>query len=65
MSVVIPSMSDRDGISWWDGQMVDWRDAKTHVLSHSLLYGCGAFEGVTIYPVERTEEAMQVVRGLD
>jgi branched-chain amino acid aminotransferase len=49
MSVVIPSMSDRDGKIWMDGKMVDWRDAKIHVLSHTLHYGCGAFEGVRAY----------------
>ena len=32
-----------------DGQLVDWRDAKIHVLSHTLHYGCGAFEGVRAY----------------
>jgi branched-chain amino acid aminotransferase len=32
-----------------DGQMVDWRDAKIHVLTHTLHYGCGAFEGVRAY----------------
>jgi len=46
---VIPSMSDRDGKIWMDGQMVDWRDAKIHVLTHTLHYGCGAFEGVRAY----------------
>jgi len=49
MSPVIPSMSDRDGKIWMDGQMVDWRDAKIHVLTHTLHYGCGAFEGVRAY----------------
>ena len=49
MSPVIPSMSDRDGKIWMDGQMVEWRDAKIHVLSHTLHYGCGAFEGVRAY----------------
>ena len=44
-----PSMSDRDGKIWMDGQMVDWRDAKIHVLTHTLHYGCGAFEGVRAY----------------
>jgi branched-subunit amino acid aminotransferase/4-amino-4-deoxychorismate lyase len=39
-------MADRDGKIWMDGQMVDWRDAKIHVLTHTLHYGCGAFEGV-------------------
>ena len=44
MSALPPSMSDRDGKIWMDGQMVDWRDAKIHVLSHTLHYGCGAFD---------------------
>ena len=43
------SMSDRDGKIWLDGQLVDWRDAKIHVLTHTLHYGCGAFEGVRAY----------------
>src|SRR5574343_89958 len=49
MSVLPSSMSDRAGKIWMDGQMVDWRDAKIHVLSHTLHYGCGAFEGVRAY----------------
>jgi len=49
MSAVPPSMSDRDGKIWMDGQMVEWRDAKIHVLTHTLHYGCGAFEGVRAY----------------
>jgi branched-chain amino acid aminotransferase len=43
------SMHDRDGKIWMDGRMVEWRDAKIHVLSHTLHYGCGAFEGVRAY----------------
>ncbi|MDP3084175.1 MAG: branched-chain amino acid transaminase [Rubrivivax sp.] len=43
------SMSDRDGKIWMDGQLVEWRDAKIHVLTHTLHYGCGAFEGVRAY----------------
>jgi branched-chain amino acid aminotransferase len=43
------SMADRDGKIWMDGQLVDWRDAKIHVLTHTLHYGCGAFEGVRAY----------------
>jgi branched-chain amino acid aminotransferase len=42
-------MADRDGKIWMDGQLVDWRDAKIHVLTHTLHYGCGAFEGVRAY----------------
>ncbi len=48
------SMADRDGKIWMDGKLVDWRDAKIHVLTHTLHYGCGAFEGVRAYnTVER------------
>ena len=47
------SMSDRDGKIWMDGQLVEWRDAKIHVLSHTLHYGCGAFEGVRAYSTAR------------
>jgi len=43
------SMADRDGFIWFDGKMVDWRDAKIHVLTHSLHYGMGVFEGVRAY----------------
>jgi branched-chain amino acid aminotransferase len=43
------SMADRDGKIWLDGELVDWRDAKIHVLSHTLHYGCGAFEGLRAY----------------
>ncbi|MFY7872069.1 MAG: branched-chain amino acid transaminase [Limnohabitans sp.] len=46
-------MADRDGKIWMDGQMVDWRDAKIHVLSHTLHYGCGAFEGVRAYKTDK------------
>ncbi|CAE6948141.1 MULTISPECIES: branched-chain-amino-acid transaminase [Pseudomonas] len=43
------SMSDRDGVIWYDGELVPWRDAKTHVLTHTLHYGMGVFEGVRAY----------------
>jgi branched-chain amino acid aminotransferase len=45
-------MHDRDGKIWMDGRLVDWRDAKIHVLTHTLHYGCGAFEGVRAYKTE-------------
>ena len=47
------SMADRDGKIWMDGELVEWRDAKIHVLSHTLHYGCGAFEGVRAYKTEQ------------
>jgi branched-chain amino acid aminotransferase len=43
------SMADRDGLIWYDGKMVPWRDATTHVLTHTLHYGMGVFEGVRCY----------------
>ncbi|UVE18307.1 branched-chain-amino-acid transaminase [Pseudomonas sp. LS44] len=43
------SMADRDGVIWYDGEMVQWRDATTHVLTHTLHYGMGVFEGVRAY----------------
>ncbi|MDD5391417.1 MAG: branched-chain amino acid transaminase [Thiothrix sp.] len=47
------SMSDRDGLIWLDGAMVPWREAKTHVLTHTLHYGMGVFEGVRAYKTEQ------------
>ncbi len=49
MSALPPALDDRDGKIWMDGDLVEWRDAKVHVLSHTLHYGCGAFEGVRAY----------------
>lgn len=43
------SMSDRDGVIWYDGKLVPWREANTHVLTHTLHYGMGVFEGVRAY----------------
>jgi branched-chain amino acid aminotransferase len=46
-------LDDRDGKIWMDGELVDWRDAKVHVLTHTLHYGCGAFEGVRAYKTDK------------
>ncbi|MDP2238681.1 MAG: branched-chain amino acid transaminase [Burkholderiales bacterium] len=43
------SMADRDGQIWYDGKLVPWRNATTHVLTHTLHYGMGVFEGVRAY----------------
>jgi len=43
------SMADRDGKIWKDGQMIEWRDATLHMLTHSLHYGMAIFEGVRAY----------------
>jgi branched-chain amino acid aminotransferase len=42
-------MADRDGVIWYDGELVPWRNATTHVLTHTLHYGMGVFEGVRAY----------------
>lgn len=47
------SMANRDGVIWYDGQLVDWRDANTHVLTHTLHYGMGVFEGLRAYKAEK------------
>jgi len=47
------SMADRDGWIWYDGKMVPWRDATTHVLTHTLHYGMGVFEGVRCYAADK------------
>ena len=43
------SMADRDGVIWYDGKLVPWREANTHVLTHSLHYGLAVFEGLRAY----------------
>jgi branched-chain amino acid aminotransferase len=47
------SMADRDGLIWYDGRMVPWRQATTHVLTHTLHYGMGVFEGVRAYKTDK------------
>jgi len=43
------SMAERDGVIWYDGKLVPWRSANTHVLTHSLHYGLAVFEGIRAY----------------
>ncbi len=47
------SMADRDGVIWLDGEMVPWREAKVHVLTHTLHYGMGVFEGERAYQTDK------------
>ncbi|MCG6863316.1 MAG: branched-chain amino acid transaminase [Chromatiaceae bacterium] len=53
------TMADRDGLIWLDGKMVPWREANTHVLTHTLHYGMGVFEGVRAY---RTDKGAAIFR---
>jgi branched-chain amino acid aminotransferase len=50
---MMKTMADRDGLIWLDGEMVPWREAKTHVLTHTLHYGMGVFEGVRAYATDQ------------
>lgn len=56
------SMADRDGVIWSDGKMVPWRNATTHVLTHTLHYGMGVFEGVRAY---QTNQGTAIFRLLE
>lgn len=47
------TMADRDGVIWLDGKLVPWRDAKVHVLTHTLHYGTGVFEGARAYQTDK------------
>ncbi len=47
------SLADRDGVIWFDGELVPWREAKVHVLTHTLHYGLGVFEGVRAYATDK------------
>jgi len=53
------SMADRDGVIWLDGELVPWREARVHVLTHTLHYGMGVFEGLRAY---RTEQGPAIFR---
>jgi branched-chain amino acid aminotransferase len=50
---------------WMDGQLVDWDDAKIHVLTHSLHYGCGVFEGVRAYKTSRGAAVFRLTDHID
>jgi branched-chain amino acid aminotransferase len=54
------SMADRDGWIWYDGKLVPWRSATTHVLTHSLHYGLAVFEGVRAYKTVRGTEIFRL-----
>ena len=52
------NMADKDGVIWLDGELVPWREAKTHVLTHTLHYGMGVFEGIRAYETGTACRAM-------
>lgn len=50
---MIHDFADRDGVIWFNGEMVPWREARVHVLTHTLHYGMGVFEGVRAYHADK------------
>ena len=59
------SFDDRDGYIWMDGEFVDWREAKIHVLTHTLHYGVGVFEGVRAYATDNGPAIFRLNRHTD
>jgi branched-chain amino acid aminotransferase len=49
----VAGLDDRDGVIWLDGELVPWREARVHVLTHTLHYGLGVFEGIRAYRTAR------------
>ena len=64
MSIDQP-MHDRDGKIWLDGELVPWREAKTHVLTHTLHYGMGVFEGVRAYKTDKGQAIFRLQEHTD
>jgi branched-subunit amino acid aminotransferase/4-amino-4-deoxychorismate lyase len=58
------SLADRDGLIWMDGEMVPWREAKVHVLTHTFHYGLGVFEGVRAYNQISTPDLTSCLDGI-
>ena len=57
---VVDNLADREGYIWINGEMVDWREAKVHVLTHTFHYGVGVFEGVRAYKTPRGTEVFRL-----
>lgn len=51
--MTVVTMADRDGTIWLDGELIPWREAKVHLLTHTLHYGLGVFEGVRAYKTDQ------------
>lgn len=58
-------MDDRDGLIWLDGKWVEWREAKVHVLTHTLHYGAGVFEGLRAYKTEQDTAIFRLAEHTD
>ena len=63
-----PTFDDRDGVIWFDGQFIDWRSAKVHVLTHALHYASAVFEGERAYSgrvFKQTEHSQRLIRSAE
>lgn len=71
MSLNPPPFDDRDGYIWMDGQMLPWREATLHVMSHGLHYGGSVFEGERVYSgnifklAEHSQRLIQSAKNID
>lgn len=63
--MTIITLADRDGVIWLDGKLVPWRDAKIHVLTHTLHYGMGVFEGMRAYKTARGVSIFRLQEHID
>ncbi len=59
------AMDDLDGVIWLDGKQVPWREAKTHVLTHTLHYGMGVFEGIRAYHAKKGTAIFRLQEHID
>lgn len=60
MATASPTFANRDGVIWKDGELIPWQSAQTHVLTHTLHYGVGVFEGVRAYRTARGTELFRL-----
>ena len=60
MVTTSPNFADRDGSIWMDGELIPWRDATVHVLTSTLHYGVGVFEGVRAYATPRGPQVFRL-----
>ena len=56
------NLAQQEGRIWFDGKLVDWQDAKIHVLSHGLHYGTGVFEGIRAYETRDSDGGSAIFR---
>ena len=64
----VQPFDDRDGVIWFDGKFVDWRDAKVHILTHAMHYASAVFEGERVYEgkvFRLTDHSQRLIRSAE